>query len=258
MKFSIVTPAYNAETFIEKCLTSIRDQTYSDFEYIVVNDGSVDGTEQIVKKFANTFELKLISQPNSGIASAMNAGFDSASGDILAWLDADNYYTLDALKTAAREFINDPSLDILYGDIEFDFSNGRKKGYSPPHDISFKKALIDTTGAIPLQPAVFFKRHLYSETGGFNSAYRVAGDYDFWLKALERIPKLKYLPYTFGIYTIISSGASQSSRGIINSFKEVYNIASQHKQPAIGKIKMCFKFGKGFIANIIRQILKHA
>ncbi len=253
MKISIVTPAYNCEAFLEKCILSVKEQTYRDIEHIIVNDGSTDGTERIMKKYEGSYNMRWVSQENHGIAYTMNKGFSLATGDVFAWLDADNYYRAGILDEVAKAFKENPAVDIVYGNIDFVDTAGNKiGGHKPPEDITFKKALIRTTGAIPLQPAVFFKREIYSKTSGFDTRYRIAGDYDFWLQALENDPKLSYLDTTFGSYTLVTTGVSQSWKGVVNGFKEVYDIARRYHQPLYGKMMLFGKYAKGFLGKFVK------
>jgi len=253
MKVSIITPAYNCEKFIEKCILSVKEQDYQDVEHVIVNDGSTDNTENIIKKYVGSYPVKWINQKNHGIAYTMNKGFEIATGDIYAWLDADNYYNKDTVSEVMKVFDKYSDIDIVYGNIEFVDANGKKTGtHKPPPNISFNKALIHTTGAIPLQPAVFFKKEIYIKTGGFDNHYRIAGDYEFWLNVLKENPKIFYIDKTFGSYTLVNSGASQSLKGVINGLKETYSIAKKYNQPLYGKILLLFKYLKGFLGRFFK------
>ncbi len=252
MKISIITPAYNCEKFIEKCILSVQEQDNRDIEHIIINDGSKDGTENIIKTYAAESSIKWVAQDNHGIAYTMNKGFEIAGGDIYAWLDADNYYQKGIINEIVDLFEHHPDIDIIYGNIEFVDLTGNHKGtHKPPTDISFKKALLHTTGAIPLQPAVFFRKRVYPQPG-FNTGYRIAGDYEFWLKVLQKNPRLMYIDKTIGFYTLIQSGASQSFKGIRNGYKEVLTITKMYHQPLYGRIILLCKYIKGFLGNLAR------
>jgi len=253
MKVSIVTPAYNAATLIEKCIASVKNQTYKDIEHLIVNDGSKDNTLEFIKKAESKYNLKCLDQKNHGIAYSMTRGFEEASGDIFAWIDADNYYNLDTIEKVVNIFKKDPTTDIIYGNVDVVDENGKLiNTYKPPEDISFEKALIYTTGAIPVQPAVFFQRKIYKKVGGFDSKYRIAGDYDFWLKILKEKPKICYLDVSLGNYLRDKKAISQSLRGIREGYKEMVDICSKYDQPMRGKITMFFKYARGYLKNLIR------
>lgn len=257
MKVSIITPAYNCEKFIEACILSVKNQDYKDIEHIIINDGSTDSTETIIRKHLGTYNVRLLSQENMGITKTMNNGFAKASGEIFAWLDADNYYKPDAIRTVLDIFTKNPNVDVVYGNILFEYYQSKKTAiYRPPNTIDFNKALIRTTGAIPLQPAVFFTKKLFDATGGFDSRFKIAGDYDFWMKAMKLCPKIVYCNKVFGIYTIMPSGISQSTKGIIYSLREVRSICRRYNQPLYAIIYTYFKYLKGCLGNVLRGIQK--
>ena len=257
MKVSIITPAYNCEKFIEACMLSVKNQDYRNIEHIIVNDGSKDGTETVIQKYIGSYNVKLIRQTNHGVAHAMNTGFQSATGDVLAWLDADNYYSENIVSEIVSIFEKDQGIDVVYGNIDFVDASQKKIGYhKPPADISFKKALIYTTGYIPLQPAVFFKKEVFTKTGGFDTRYRISGDYEFWLHALKENPRLFYYDKTFGSYTIVMSGISQSFKGVKNSLKEMLLIGKAYGQTPYGKMMLILKYSKGFVGRYIKQTLQ--
>ena len=254
MRVSIITPAYNCAHFIDKCVSSVKNQTYKDIEHVIINDGSKDNTFETAKKYEKEYNLKLLTQDNHGIAYSMTRGFKEASGDIFAWIDADNYYDTEIIDEVIKIFEKDSSIDIAYGNIDnVDESGKMIFTYKPPHDISFEKALIYTTGAIPQQPAVFFKRKIFEKIGSFDSKYKIAGDYDFWLKALIDKPKLFYYDKSFGYYLRVRSGISQNARGTIRGYKEMLDVCKKYKQPLYGKIMMFIKYAKGYLGSFIKR-----
>lgn len=98
-EISVIVPIYNVEKYLEKCIESILNQTFADFELILVNDGSPDGSAKICEKYAKTNDkIKLISQENAGLSAARNAGINIAKGKYLAFIDGDDYITDDMLE----------------------------------------------------------------------------------------------------------------------------------------------------------------
>lgn len=254
MKVSIITPAYNCAHFIEKCILSVKNQTYKDIEHVIVNDGSKDNTFETAKKFEKEYNLKLLTQENHGIAFSMTRGFKEATGEIFAWIDADNYYNLDIVEEIIRLFEKNPTLDIIYGNVDVVDENGKLiNTYKTPKDISFEKALIYTTGAIPVQPAVFFRKKMFEIANGFDSKYRIAGDYDFWLKVLKSKPNILYLDKSFGNYLRVKSGISQNTKGMIRGYKEMLDVCKKYDQPLYGKIMMFIKYFKGYLGAFIKK-----
>lgn len=112
MKFSIVIPVYNVEKYISKCLESIKNQTYDNFEVIIVNDGSKQNEEKIIKKYLKDSRFKYIKKENGGISEARNVGIKEISGDYLIFIDSDDYIQKDLLKRFNKE-LKKNSVDIL-------------------------------------------------------------------------------------------------------------------------------------------------
>lgn len=250
---SIITPAFNSEATLEKCILSVKNQTYKNIEHVVIDGASSDHTVEVIKKFEKEYNIKWISEKDKGITDAMNKGFNIASGEIFAWIDADNDYSLNIVEEVVAIFEKDPTIDIVYGNIDFvDESKQTHTTYCPPKDISFEKALIHTTGAIPLQPAVFFKNSIFKKAGGFDLSYKLAGDYDFWLRVLEKKPHIYYYDKIFGNYLKDEKGLSQSAKGIIRGYKEVVAITGRYNQPLHGKVILFIKYAKGYISAFVR------
>lgn len=100
MKLSVVIPAYNAENTIERCILSIQNQIYNDLEIIVINDGSTDNTEKIIKAISdNDCRVKPITIPNGGVSHARNVGIDSATGEYITFVDSDDYIDKEMYST---------------------------------------------------------------------------------------------------------------------------------------------------------------
>lgn len=136
MKYSIIVPAYNTEKYIDKCLKSIFSNTYKNFEVIIVNDGSIDKTEDIINKYIKKYDnIIYIKQKNMGLSLARNNGVKKATGDYLLFIDSDDYVEKNLLENINKD-IDD--LDVLryqlnmvfndkiipYGEKEFNVTNG--------------------------------------------------------------------------------------------------------------------------------------
>ncbi len=103
-KISVVVPIYNAETFLEKCLTSIVNQTYKDLEIILINDGSTDSSLAICEKYTKSDQrIKLINQENKGVSTARNRGIEESTGKYIIFIDADDYIELNMFEVLATE-----------------------------------------------------------------------------------------------------------------------------------------------------------
>ena len=120
-KFSIIVPVYNVENYIKKCLDSIFDQTYKDYEVIVVNDGTKDNSMNIV----NNYKVKIVTQKNQGLSAARNHGVEKAKGEYLIFLDSDDYWDKDLLLNLSESITNNP--DVVRFQIKEVYENSDKE-----------------------------------------------------------------------------------------------------------------------------------
>lgn len=251
---SIITPSFKSEKYIEKCILSVKGQKYQNIEHIIVDGASPDGTVNVIKKYEKDYNLQWLSEKDRGVADAMNKGFNMAKGDIYAWLDADNYYDSNIVERVVEIFSANPEVDIIYGNITVVDEAGKILYiHRPPNDISFSKAMLLSTGAIPPQPAVFFKSDVFKKSGGFNPSFRIAGDFDFWLKVLEARPNIRYIDENIGFYLKDTVGISQNRRGIINGYKEMRIACNRHAQTFKGEIFLFMKYFKGYVSTFIKK-----
>ena len=116
-KVSVIIPVYNRENHISKCLNSVLNQSLEDYEIIVIDDGSTDGSMQIVSEISKDYKnIKMISQKNSGVSIARNRGIKEASGEFLIFVDSDDTLSVDALKSLYKTAVDSDS-DFVYGDF---------------------------------------------------------------------------------------------------------------------------------------------
>ncbi len=144
-RFSVVIPAYNAAATLARAIESVRAQTWPAHEVIVVDDGSSDATAEVAARFGD--EVRLTRQPNQGVAAARNRGAREASGDWLAFLDADDWYAPDRLRLHAEWIAEDPTLDFLTGDYEYRDEAGTPLGTSMAQHDAGRRMLAKAGGA---------------------------------------------------------------------------------------------------------------
>lgn len=186
MKISCLIAAYKAGSTIGKALESIRTQQHADWEIVVVEDGSRDQTQEIVRRFAATVPQRVRYDNfgvNRGVATARNRLLELAEGEAGAFLDADDWWTPRHLLNAANAFAN--GSDLVTSRIQlFDLdSNTALETYGPPVELFknpaetlFEKSVIMTSSCVALRLA------LASEVGGFDPAFRIGEDRDYWLR----------------------------------------------------------------------------
>lgn len=152
VKVSIVLPAYNAELFVGDAVNSVLSQTCEDWELIVIDDGSVDGTSKVVSGFDDA-RIHLIRQSNAGVSAARNAGLRVACGRYITFLDADDLLPPDALRVRAEFLDKNPDVDIVNGSVQIETGVSGKITSLYRPDLSRQK-LFDRL--VRMDPAVFF------------------------------------------------------------------------------------------------------
>lgn len=191
MKISIVTVSYNASKTIKDTIESVLMQEDIDVEYIIVDGGSKDGTQEIIKSFGEKIS-KFISEPDKGIYDGMNKGVALASGDIVGILNSDDVYAdRKVLKDVLSCFSSD--IQAVYGDLvyvaEDDLNQVKRTWISKPYkEGAFKK------GWMPPHPTFFVRKEVYKNYGSYSLELRSAADYEFMLRVIHKHQiKIHYL-----------------------------------------------------------------
>ncbi|MBS0330449.1 MAG: glycosyltransferase family 2 protein, partial [Proteobacteria bacterium] len=145
-RFSVIIPAFNAAGTLARAIESVRAQSWPVHEIIVVDDGSTDATADVARRFGEA--VRLIRQPNSGVSVARNAGAAAATGDWLAFLDADDWYAPGRVELHAAWIAEDATLDCLTGDYEYRDTDGKLLGTSMAQHESGRLMLAKAAGAV--------------------------------------------------------------------------------------------------------------
>jgi glycosyltransferase involved in cell wall biosynthesis len=187
--FSIYIPAFNVESYIQECIDSVLAQTYQDFEVVIVNDGSTDGTAFVLEKYKNDNRVKIINKSNGGIGSASNAAIKAAKGEYIVQLDSDDTLSLNALEELVVFFNENPTAECVYTKHKLIDADGKYigDGWSPSCFDRYENLI-----GMSVPHLRSFRRSLYYKTSGFNEIYLNAIDYDFYLK-LSNHTEIKFL-----------------------------------------------------------------
>ncbi|MEL6580568.1 MAG: glycosyltransferase [Cyanobacteria bacterium J06621_12] len=178
---SVIIPAYNAEKTIVKTIESVRQQTYSNLEIIVIDDGSSDRTGAIISNIIDP-RIKLFNYPNGGVAHARNRGTAKAQGEYIAFLDADDFWTEDKLKLQHDALVKNPQAGVAYSWTYFLYPEGV---YYPSEPVDhqgniYSQLLIKNFlhhGSNPL-----IRREAIAEVGEFDPRFPHCADWDYYLR----------------------------------------------------------------------------
>ena len=175
---SIVTPSFNQAPFLEQTLRSVLDQDYPSLEYIVVDGASKDGSVDIIKKYSDRLAW-WVSEKDKGQGDAINKGLGHARGEIIAWLNSDDYYLPHVISSAVRTFEQNPDVVLAYGDMLAVDEHGETTNVLRYSQLSLEDLLCFQ---IIGQPAVFFRRDAFEKAGGLDTSFHFMLDHHLWIR----------------------------------------------------------------------------
>jgi glycosyltransferase involved in cell wall biosynthesis/Tfp pilus assembly protein PilF len=181
-RISILTPTFKCARYLRCCLESVLAQSYAEVEHLVVDGGSGDGTVEILREYP---QIKWVSEPDNGEGEALNKALRMATGDILCWLNADDWFEPGVLALVAREIDPQKGRHILCGQANMVDEQGKLLWVKRPHPTVDLPYLLRWWRCLnhPHQPSMFFTRQVIEAVGPFNQALHFSIDLEFWLRA---------------------------------------------------------------------------
>lgn len=177
-KISIVTPSFNQAKYLDTTIRSVLDQGYPNLEYIIIDGGSTDGSVEIIQNYAPHLSY-WVSEKDRGQSYAINKGFARSSGEIMGWLNSDDYYSPGSLWQVAEK-LSEQKMTLLVGSaIQLDEENSGLK-YVDKRKPSLRDMIYDNR-TFP-QPSVFWTRDLWQTAGPLDESLYFVMDYDLWLR----------------------------------------------------------------------------
>ena len=220
-KITVITPSYNQASFISQTIESVISQEYSNLEYIVLDAESNDGSQEIIERYSASISYYK-SEKDSGPAEALNKGFKISTGDIICWLNSDDYFEKNTLKIVAHYFLSE-NINFLYGDcVHFKNRLLRKSWIVKPGELDSDKI----TYFDPIQqPSAFWSRKVLNEVGFLNEAYQFVFDWDYFIR-ISKLFEFRYVPLKFSYYRFHEK--HKTSTGGIKRSEEILKIVNTY------------------------------
>jgi glycosyltransferase involved in cell wall biosynthesis len=179
---SIITPSYNQAKYLEQTILSVLNQDYPRIEYIVMDGASTDRSVEIIKKYAGRLAY-WESEKDKGQADAINKGFARAKGEIIAWLNSDDYYLPGTISAAVKVFEENPDVVLVYGNMLAVDENGKTF-----NTLNYKPLTLEDLLCFQIigQPAVFMRRSALQKTSGLDLTFHFLLDHLLWIKIAKQ------------------------------------------------------------------------
>lgn len=218
-KFSVVIPAYNVSLYIADCLNSVLAQSETDFEVLVVDDGSTDDTAQIVSTFEDP-RVRLIQRPNGGLAAARNTGIRAAQGDLVAFLDADDRWCPGKLAAHRQVLEADPQISVSYDQSAFIDVHGQRNGLKMArtraaltHEVLLLKNYLGNGSTAVV------RRSILEQVGGFDEDLRRFVDHELWVRLTFQGHRFQFIPHVLTEYRVHASSFTADTERMLKSLE---------------------------------------
>lgn len=253
---SIIVPSYNHEKYIEQAILSIMRQTYRNYELLVVDDGSTDGSAKILQRLSDTYGFKLIVQKNTGIVGLFNKYIPQCKGKYIAFLSSDDYWALDKLEKQVAYMEKNEDVGAIFGNTLAIDENGEIlpsffQRFSGHRKYSFYD--IITFNAPFAAPSNMFRRETYEKVGLYDAAYPIEDLY-MNLKITHSNYKIGLLPDLVAFYRIHGQNLSKRNRFI---FENKLKTIAQYKNEE-GYKKGAFKTYMHYYMHVILSFIPKA
>ncbi len=189
MKVSVITVCFNAVSTIGRTITSVNVQDHNEVEHIIVDGASTDGTQDVINKQKGETTV-FVSEQDKGIYEAMNKGLSLATGDIICFLNADDYYASSNILSRVSQEIEANNIGALMTDVSFFHKKDPKRVVRRYRSNRFTPKRL-SSGWMPAHPGLFLSREVVNRVGIFNSDYLIAGDFEFIVRVFSD-SKLRY------------------------------------------------------------------
>lgn len=260
MKISIVTPSWNQGRFLRRCLESIRPAPGLEVEHIVLDNCSNDETSALLAEFATRDDgvtRRFIIEKDDGQTRAINDGFRMATGDVVCWLNTDEWYADRALEKVAQHFAASPNTDFLYGNCDFVGSKGQTVQHR--RSLGFRPDMLLYYGCFISSAAAFVRRRAVDEGELLDPQYRVAMDYEWYVRLAARGYRFAHIVDTLAFFTWHADNISKTfyKRSVEEGLmiQRAYGESSIPllMQPAVSKARRTLWKGRRTVERLTRR-----
>lgn len=246
-KISLITASYNREKTISDTLRTINEQDYDDIEHIVIDGKSTDATVDIIKAEGKRVS-KLVSEKDDGFYDAYNKGLAQATGEIIGFLNSDDFYISNDVISKVMKIFEDPTVEACHADlyyVDFDDTNKIVRHWKSADftDSDYRK------GRIPAHPTVFFRRSVYDLIGNFDTSFSLVADYDLLLRAFF-VEKVKSV-YVDDVWVRMRVGGATGA-GLSGIWKQNLELQRARKKHGI-KVPFLVMLGH----KVVKYIKEH-
>lgn len=205
-RISVITPSYNQGEYLEQTIRSVLLQGYPNLDYIIIDGGSTDGSLDVIKKYAPWLSC-WVSEKDTGQSAAINKGFARTTGEILAWLNSDDYYELGTLDLVARTINPEKGRDVVVGNVR-PFGGEYGEGYvhktiAPTlyrQLYHYELGRVGGFTAHPGQSNLFWHRRVFESVGFLDESLHYSMDYDYWIRMLMNGFSFCHVPHCLSHY----------------------------------------------------------
>jgi glycosyltransferase involved in cell wall biosynthesis len=227
VRVSFVIPTLNQATFIRRCIDSCLAQQLADAEILVRDGGSTDGTQELLASYGSA--IQWVSRKDGGQSDAVNQGVYEATGDIIAWINSDDFYAESTvIRSIVDVFEQQSAADIVYGNgLLVDGKGNALREYPTRSPVPFKRLLIYPVSFV-LQPAALFRKSLFMDAGALNPNYHFSLDFELWLRMVPLARQMVHIPRTVARATVHDT--AKSVRGVFQQLRETESIKHQYAE----------------------------
>jgi glycosyltransferase involved in cell wall biosynthesis len=224
-RITVVTPSYNHAAVLEECIVSVLEQGYPNLQYIVVDGGSTDGSIDVLRRYEDSFDW-WTSEPDDGQTDALNKGFRRATGELVCWLNSDDFFYPGALAAAGEAYLADPDAPFYFGNgYRVDRAGCKIAEFFPDGNVQFRREAITFGLNCILQPSTFIRRNALEMVGLLDDTLHYGFDSNLWIElaALGR-PR----PIRGHLSASREYGETKTSTGSFARAEELRRIAERH------------------------------